>query len=549
MIKKIKLENGNVILVHKDIVGHVSGWIDSLNRASKGLKDFGILSALILDTNKKIHWHGGFFSPKTHIPLSFGMNEEYFGQYPGTRQVDVLPMYCVVVSKAVIKKLGIPDNLGSDTFVDADYCLAVAQAGFKLYATDKLAVIYQGGPKNKKEVVQFAQNFSQQASSFKNKWGGIIDSAYKYPVLYTAKAGGPSGFARAARGYIRGMSDIGINVFFEPLDNVIDSVEPTSDEVVNSIMSGRGDMFMPQITWGQAPFNIKNSGIYKIGHCEFEASEAPESWIRYCNMMDEVWVPTEWDRKKFEKAGVQVPIYIIHQGIDPNYFHPDYAPMQTDAKESFKFVCNAAWFPRKNLRNLIIAFQAEFGKHEDVCLILKTINLGLNKGIENELKTIPKMKSSANVYVKEENMPDHQMPSLYTMADCFVLPTRGEGWGLPMFEALACGVPVITTGYGAPNETLRDEKGKPFPGVHFLEYTPAISDEPYVYIEGKTWAEPNLQQLRKEMRKVFLNRQEEKKKAMATSKIIRDKFSWTNVSLAIKARLKDIYENKLAEKK
>jgi len=548
MIKKIKLEDGSVVLAHNDVVGHVTGWIDSLFRAKKDLPKFGILSALILDTNKKIHFHGGYFSPKTNIPMSFAMAEEYYGQYPGTRQVDVFPMYCVIISKEVAEKVGIPDNLGSDIFVDADYCLEVAKAGFMLYSTDKLVVTYQGGPKNRDELQQFAQNFNKMAGEFVSKWGGLLNSHFKYPVLYTAKAGGPSGFARAARGYMRGMSDIGINVFFEALDTVIDSVQPTGDEVVNSIFTGRGDMLMPQITWGQAPYNIKNSGVYKIGHCEFEADEAPESWPRYCNMMDEIWVPTEWDKKKFEKAGVQVPIYVIHQGIDPNYFHPDYAPMEVPTKETFKFLCNAAWFPRKNLRNMIIAFQSEFGKHEDVCLILKTINLGLNKGIDKELKTIPKMKRGANIYVREEDLPDHKMPSLYTMADCFVLPTRGEGWGLPMFEALACGVPVITTGYGAPNETLRDDKGKPFPGVHFIEHSPAISDEPYVYIEGKTWAEPNLRHFRKLMREVYNNRQSEKKKAMETSKIIRSKYSWSHVSEKIKERLADIYKNKLADK-
>lgn len=51
MLKQIKLESGDVIVVHKDIVGHLTRWIDSLYKASKDLKDFGILSALILDTN------------------------------------------------------------------------------------------------------------------------------------------------------------------------------------------------------------------------------------------------------------------------------------------------------------------------------------------------------------------------------------------------------------------------------------------------------------------------------------------------------------------
>jgi hypothetical protein len=49
------------------------------------------------------------------------------------------------------------------------------------------------------------------------------------------------------------------------------------------------------------------------------------------------------------------------------------------------------------------------------------------------------------------------------------------------------------------------------------------------------------------MRNVYKNRQVEKAKAMETSKIIRQKFSWTNVSIKIKERLEDIYKNKLAK--
>ncbi len=35
------------------------------------------------------------------------------------------------------------------------------------------------------------------------------------------------------------------------------------------------------------------------------------------------------------------------------------------------------------------------------------------------------------------------LPSVYRTMDCFVLPTRGEGWGRPIVEAMAMGLPVI----------------------------------------------------------------------------------------------------------
>ena len=549
MLKQIKLENGDVVVIDSQVVGHLSGWIDSLYRASQGLKDFGVLSALILDTDHKIYFHGGFFTPNTNMPLSYAMGQEFYGQYPGTRQVDFVPFYCAIISKKLIDKLGIPETLSSDIFEDADYCLQAMANGFRIYTTDKLTVVYQGGPYNFKEVQNFGDNFMRKGNVFKNRWESLIKSHYNYPVLFTGRLDSPSGFSLVAKNYMRSLHNNGVKVYFEPLDGVLDSIENTDDEVVNGIFDDSGDMNMPQITWGQAPYFIKNSGVYKIGHCEFEGTEAPESWIKYCNMMDELWVPTEWDRKKFVKGGVNVPIHIIYQGIDPAYFHPDYAPMQTDAKESFKFLINAAWFDRKNIRNLIIAFQNEFKKGEDVCLVVKTINLGLNDGIENEVKSILDDKTGATVYIKEEVMPEYKLPSLYTMADCFVLPTRGEGWGLPLFEALACGLPVVTTGYGAPFEVLRDEKGEALPGVHFVNYREVNAKTKYVYLEGKKWAEPNMIEFAKKMREVWENRREEKAKVIETSKIIRDKFSWDNVTLKIKERLQDIYKNEMREKR
>ena len=547
MLKKIILESGDVVVIHPEVVGHLSGWIDSLYRASKKLDKIGVLSALILDTHKKIYFHGGYIAPNLFTPLGYGMGEEYYGQYPGTREVDIVPFYCALISKKLVERFGIPDLLGSSIFEDSNYCLQAMANGFKIYATNKLAVVYQGGPQNDQDVKVFSSIFANEQNSFRNRWGPTINTYYKYPTLFMAKAGGPSGFARVARGYMRGLTDNGVKVYFEPLDTVLDSVESTPDEKINALFCERGDMNMPQIIWGQAPYFIKNSGDYKIGHCEFEATEAPEVWTKYCNMMDELWVPTEWDRKKFVKAGVNVPIYVIHQGLDPDYFHPDYAPMVTDAKESFKFLVNASWFPRKNLHNLIVAFQSEFRKGEDVCLIVKTINLGLNEGIPNELKKIPNDPDSANVYVKEEEIEDYKMPSLYTMSDCFVLPTRGEGWGLPIYEALACGLPVITTGYGAPFEVLKDFNGDPLPGVHFVDFTEVMASDPYVYMENKKWAEPNMIQFAEKMRYCFNHRKEEKAKALETSKIIRQKFSWQNVTLPMVARLKEIYKNKLAK--
>ena len=43
-----------------------------------------------------------------------------------------------------------------------------------------------------------------------------------------------------------------------------------------------------------------------------------------------------------------------------------------------------------------------------------------------------------------------KLRALYAAVDCFALPTRGEGWGLPVHEALAMALPTVVTGVAGP---------------------------------------------------------------------------------------------------
>ncbi|MCS3657950.1 glycosyltransferase involved in cell wall biosynthesis [Salinibacter ruber] len=54
-------------------------------------------------------------------------------------------------------------------------------------------------------------------------------------------------------------------------------------------------------------------------------------------------------------------------------------------------------------------------------------------------------------YVPEEEKEDH-----YRLADAFVMPGRGEGFGIVYLEAMACGVPVVASSVDASREAVRD---------------------------------------------------------------------------------------------
>ena len=53
-------------------------------------------------------------------------------------------------------------------------------------------------------------------------------------------------------------------------------------------------------------------------------------------------------------------------------------------------------------------------------------------------------------------VPNEDVPPLYAGAELYVLPSLHEGFGIPLLEAMACGVPVLTTGGGSLPEVAGD---------------------------------------------------------------------------------------------
>lgn len=109
--------------------------------------------------------------------------------------------------------------------------------------------------------------------------------------------------------------------------------------------------------------------------------------------------------------------------------------------------------PRKNLVRLLAAFRAIHAALPFPC----TLVLVGQEGWHNEaLASTARALLRAGILRITGYVPRSDLPALYSGASVFAYPSLFEGFGLPALEALACGVPVLTSTSSALPEVVGD---------------------------------------------------------------------------------------------
>lgn len=110
--------------------------------------------------------------------------------------------------------------------------------------------------------------------------------------------------------------------------------------------------------------------------------------------------------------------------------------------------------PRKNLTTLIDAFEKLLTSSNGSSI--KLVLAGSLGWKTNALTERLRSSSAADCIVISGHIPDHQLASLYSLADIFVYPSVYEGFGLPPLEAMQCGTPVLVGNTSSLPEVVGD---------------------------------------------------------------------------------------------
>lgn len=247
-------------------------------------------------------------------------------------------------------------------------------------------------------------------------------------------------------------------------------------------------------------------GNFNIGvTAGVETDKCNPAWIEAVNRMDMIVVPSEFTKQTFLDSGeVKVPIAVIPEAYPESYNDPEaVTPVDLGLKTKFNFLVVGQLTgtdtenDRKNLPYTIKWLADTFAGRPDVGVVLKT-NSGAQtqldkRNVQNIFAKLVREVSRPNgptFYLLHGHMSDGEMKGLYTHPDikALVTLTHGEGYGLPILEAAACGLPIIATNWSGHLEFLKN--GKFIAVDRMLAEIPASRIDGQIFHKGFKWAMP-----------------------------------------------------------
>ncbi|XP_010246940.1 PREDICTED: uncharacterized protein LOC104590100 [Nelumbo nucifera] len=298
--------------------------------------------------------------------------------------------------------------------------------------------------------------------------------------------------------------------------------------------------------------------MFVIGRTMFESDRVNPDHVKRCNRMDSVWVPTDFHVSSFIQSGVESSKVVkMVQPVDVKFFDPSkYEPLLAyrgelipgsssdlpQKNKDFVFLSIFKWEYRKGWDVLLRSYLKEFSRRDGVALYLLTNPYHSDRNFGNKILDFVENSGIeepaggwAAVYLIDSHIPQMDLPRVYMAADAFVLPSRGEGWGRPIVEAMAMSLPVITTNWSGPTEYLTEKNSYP---LH-VDRMSEVTEGPF---KGHLWAEPSVDKLRVLMRHVMNNPEEAREKGRKAREDMIRRFSPEIVAGIVVDQIREVFD-------
>lgn len=405
-------------------------------------------------------------------------------------------------------------------FEEVSFCYEARKFGLlTIYCPGATAIHYENvtgkNIYNNTEELKRSLSDKNQIKFYEEREGDIYSSTSEDKLLICSQIYGRWSFCYVMKNLAKGLSRNGVDVSIAPEEyHNIDNMEDW--EIKQMILK-------PNDYWNRVVLRSSEGdhmylmppGKKRIAHTTGESSLINKGWKEQLNNCDLVLTTSNFFKEILINGGVVSPVEVLHNAVDTSVHNVNVLKHPMQGLRSMNFCSVFHFGDRKGPDKLIQAFGEEFGEFEDVSLYIHSLSIEQvlkQKGmsIKQWVSLLLNKKKNAPILVTSNYIREDVLPRILKNFDVFVLPTRGEGFGLPIAEVSFMGIPSIVTGYSGVLDIVDSTCG------WLIDYD--LEDIPLQYLTyfknyiGGKWAEPSVEHLRYLLRYCYEHPEEVKEK-------------------------------------
>jgi len=274
-----------------------------------------------------------------------------------------------------------------------------------------------------------------------------------------------------------------------------------------------------------------------------ETTRCNPEWVHAVNQMDEVIVPSSHIEGVFRASGfLHKKITVIPESF-PDALLKEVNTGIFEFETDFNFLvfgqltAGDPELDRKNIYKTIESIVRTFKGHKDVGIVLKS-NLGKNtildfkamQGVVTSVLNSLGHDGTPKLYLLHGTLTDEEVRDLYyhPKVKGLVTLTRGEGFGLPILEAAACGLPIVATNWSSYKDFMTGDAFE-LKVKHDLISLSEKRIDNSIFVPGAKWAEARMDSAEECLTKLHKYTSIYEKRASVHKKFIIENYSFNAV--------------------
>ncbi len=227
--------------------------------------------------------------------------------------------------------------------------------------------------------------------------------------------------------------------------------------------------------------DLPNRSTFKyVQHMPIDGDPVPQEWIPWLEHIDKLVIYSKYGVEALKQTAPHIKPEMIYLGINPKVFFPissenkNYLKANVEywkvtaqdqvsqfkgfPQDSFIVGTVARNQPRKNFDKILKAFKVFSANKPNAYLYLHTAinDSGYNLAKLVQVFGIQDKVCFTKGYDVGHGLPEQDLNLLMNLFDIHFLPTQGEGFGIPILETMAAGVPQVLTDYTSHVEFSKD---------------------------------------------------------------------------------------------